>query len=94
MVDFNSQIGQRNIVEPLIVEKFNYCPRNDRGWKLDRFCQQLNLKTMDMDFTKSRNQKSNRLHPLSSREQFKENFKFYSYHRLLVCKLTCKLRDI
>ena len=52
MGDWNSQVGQREKEEKDVLVKYGYGKRNDRGWRLLRFCQEKNLKIINTFFKK------------------------------------------
>ncbi len=52
MGDWNSQFGQREIGENNVSGDYNFGKRNDRGWRLIRFCQEHNLEIMNSFFKK------------------------------------------
>jgi len=52
MGDFHSQIGKRRDEERDTIGPYNYGNRNERGWKLVRFCQEHQLKIANTMFKK------------------------------------------
>ncbi len=52
MGDFNTQIGQRQVGEEIVMESYNYRTRNERGEYLLNFCHQHNIKIINSFFKK------------------------------------------
>lgn len=52
MGDWNSQVGKREKGEKSTIGEYGYGKRNERGWRLVRYCQEYNLKIINGYFKK------------------------------------------
>ncbi|XKL63185.1 hypothetical protein PGB90_005549 [Kerria lacca] len=63
MGDFNGQVGLANKEEKETIGGYGFGNRNDRGWRLLRFCQERNLKIINGFFKKRKDKRWTWLSP-------------------------------
>lgn len=51
-INSNSQVGNNNCHDEFVVGQYGPGKRSKRGWKLIRFCEELNLKIINNQFKK------------------------------------------